>query len=288
MIITKLIGGLGNQMFQYAAGRQLAYKLGVELKLDILDFDHYKLRKYELDVFNIQENFATAEEIADLTILKRNIIERFISRLLHKPYRPLPTYIKESFNSEIMNMYDGVYLDGYWQSEKYFADIIEIIREEFIITTTQEGLNRKLADQIKSCNSVSLHIRRGDYVSNPETNKAHGICDIDYYLHCIEHLTKTVEHPHFFAFSDDIEWVRQNLKIPYPITFIENNGQDKSYEDLRLMSQCKHHIIANSSFSWWGAWLNPNEDKIVFAPRKWFANKDANIQDRIPNQWIII
>ena len=285
MIITKLIGGLGNQMFQYAAGRQFAHKLGVELKLDISGFDHYNLRKYELSIFNIREKFATHEEIAELTNPKKSMFERFNSWLFHKPYESLPTHIIEKFNSTIINLSDGVYLDGYWQSEKYFVDIEKIIRNEFVAIYPQEGLNLELANQIKSCNSISLHIRRGDYVSNPKTNKIHGTCDVDYYMRCIQHITKTVKSPHFFVFSDDIEWARLSLKLPYPIIFIDNNGPEKNYEDLRLMSLCKHNIIANSSFSWWGAWLNPNLEKIIIAPKKWFRDTSINTSDLIPENW---
>lgn len=290
MVITRLIGGLGNQMFQYAAGRRLAHVLGTELKLDITEFDNYKFRTfrtYSLGNFNIREKFASLEEVAALT--RPTILERIRAKVLRKPPRPPQTYIREKhfhFDPEIMRLPDGVYLDGYWQSEKYFADIAEINRREFTVKVPQAGKNKELGEQINSRESVSLHVRRGDYASDPQTNKMHGCCGKDYYLCCVEHVTQLVKNPHFFIFSDDPEWTRDNLKLPYPMTLVEHNVGNKDYEDLRLMSQCKHHIIANSSFSWWGAWLNPRKDKMVLAPKQWFAKRKASTQDLIPAQWL--
>ena len=289
MIIVRLIGGLGNQMFQYAAGRRLAHVLGVELKLDIAGFENYKLRTYSLGNFNIQENFASAEEVGALRTLKRGMVERVLAKVLHKR----STHIRQKhfhFDPAIPTLADGVYLDGYWQSEKYFADIAEIIRREFTVKFPQTGKNRDLAEMIASRESVSFHVRRGDYVSNPKMKQEHGTCEPDYYSRCVEQLTRTVKGPHFFVFSDDPEWSRDNLKQPYPTTFVGHNKTDKDYEDLRLMSQCRHHIIANSSFSWWGAWLNPRKDKMVFAPRQWFAEEQQaskKTDDLLAATWII-
>lgn len=287
MIIVRLIGGLGNQMFQYAAGRRLAHVLGVEFKLDITGFEHYPLRKYYLENFNIKENFASLKEIRALT--KRPIVERVLSWTLHRPPRTASTYIREKlsfhFDSDILSLPDGIYLDGYWQSEKYFADIAGIIRREFTVKTPQMGKNKELAEMVTATESVSLHIRRGDYVSNPSTNSILGVCNLDYYTRCVEHLTQTVKNAHFFVFSDDPEWVHENLKLSYPMTLIDHNGADKNYEDLRLMSQCKHHIIANSTFSWWGAWLGQRRDKMVFAPKSWHACEKFDTRDLIPDKW---
>ena len=289
MIIVKLIGGLGNQMFQYAAGRRLAHKHNTQLKLDISSFGSYRLRRYGLHHFNIEATIASPEEVASLTIKKQGIAERVLRKALRWSSGPAPTYIREKhfhFDPDILNLPDGVYLDGYWQSEKYFADIAGIIRQEFTVKTPQKGKDKELAEQITSCESVSLHIRRGDFVSDSHTNQVHGTCDLDYYRRCVENFTPTVKHPHFFIFSDEPQWARDNLKLPFSTTLVDHNGVDKNYEDMRLMSQCKHHIIANSSFSWWGAWLNPIEDKLVFAPKRWFTKDNRNLHDLIPNQWI--
>lgn len=287
MIITRLIGGLGNQLFQYAVGRHLAEIHKTELKIDTSGFEAYKLHKYSLWPFNIQENFASSQEIRALT--KRPNVERVLSRTLRRPPRTTSTYIRENlsfhFDPDILSLPNGVYLDGYWQSEKYFADIAGIIRREFTVKTPQKERDKELAELTASCDSVSLHIRRGDYVSNARTNQILGTCDLDYYFHCVEYLAQTVKNPHLFIFSDDPEWARENLKLSYPMTLVDHNGADKNYEDLRLMSECRHHIIANSTFSWWGAWLKPGKDKMVFAPKSWHAGKKFDTTDLIPDEW---
>ena len=290
MIITKLIGGLGNQLFQYAVARHLAEIHRAVLKIDISGFETYKLHKYSLWPFNIQENFASPEELTALRVRKQGIVERVIRLVLPRPPKPAPTYIREKklfhFDPDILNLPDSVYLDGSWQSEKYFVDIEAVIRQEFTVRTPQRGKDKELAELIASCESVSLHIRRGDYVSNFHTAQILGTCDLDYYFRCVECLTQTVKHPHFFIFSDEPEWARDNLKLSYPTTPVAHNKADKNYEDLRLMSQCKHHIIANSSFSWWGAWLGQYPEKRVFAPRYWVKSNAYSVRDLIPDEWI--
>jgi len=290
MIIVKIIGGLGNQLFQYAVGRHLAEIHKTELKIDILGFKAYKLHKYSLWPFNIQEKFASAEEVAVFGVRRRGIAERAIRRVLRRPPKFPPTYIREKqgsqFDPDVLNLSDVVYLYGSWQSEKYFKNIEEIIRKEFTVKFPLEGKNLELAEQIESCEAVSLHIRRGDYISDPKTNEVHGVCGLDYYLCCVEKLTATVGNPHFFVFSDEPEWARDNLGLHYPTTIVAHNGADKNYEDMRLMSQCKHHIIANSSFSWWGAWLNPRPGKLVYAPQQWFAHDKWGFQDIVPTEWL--
>ncbi|HBE43978.1 MAG TPA: alpha-1,2-fucosyltransferase [Deltaproteobacteria bacterium] len=290
MIVVRLIGGLGNQLFQYAVARHIAEINGAVLKLDISGFETYKLHKYSLWPFNIKENFASLKEITTLMTLKQGIVGSIIRRILRKPPKLASTYIREKkpfqFDPDILNLSDGVYLAGSWQSEKYFADIGAIIRQEFTVKTPQAGKDRELAEQIASCESVSLHIRRGDYVSNPHTSEVHGTCGIDYYLRCVDCLTQTVKNPHFFIFSDEPEWAHNSLKLLYRTTIVGHNKADKNYEDLRLMSQCKHHIIANSTFSWWGAWLSQNPDKIVLVPKRWFKSDDYDPKDLIPDKWI--
>lgn len=276
-------------MFQYAAGRRLAYVLGAELKFDISCFSKNVLRNYALGVFNVQECFAKSDEVSRLTIQRQGFLERINLKISRIPHNTPSTWIKEEyfhFNPKVLNLSDDVYLDGYWQSEKYFKDVEEIIRRDFTIKIPQAGRNKELASLINSCESVSLHIRRGDYISNPHTKQFHGICDLNYYYLCIEQVVKKVERPHFFLFSDDPEWVRENLKVPYPMVLVDHNTTEYAYEDLRLMRQCKHHIIANSTFSWWGAWLNPNPAKLVFAPRQWFSTKEQNDADLIPVNWM--
>lgn len=288
MIIVRIMGGLGNQMFQYAAGRRLAAAHNTVLKLDISDFKEYNLHDYGLSVFSIKELFATPEEIELLKEPESGSFKRNLKKILRRPNKLGITHIRESqyhFDPEILTMPDSVYLDGYWQSEKYFSDISEIIRNEFAVTLPQTDKNMELAQQITSCESVSLHVRRGDYVTDEKTNTIHGTCDLGYYARCIKRLAQTVHHPCFFIFSDDPDWAEENLRISHPVTFIGHNGPKKNYEDLRLMSQCRHHIIANSSFSWWGAWLNRYPDKLVLSPSRWFKEEKFDTKDLIPSTW---
>ena len=288
MIIAKLIGGLGNQLFQYALARYLADAHNTELKIDTSAFEEYKLHKYSLWAFNIIENFASKQEIMKMTKYNPGILQKTIAKIVRKK-RPFSGYIEEkvfNFDPAILKAPADVLLFGYWQSEKYFKNISDILMKEFMVKFPQQDKDKEIASYILSCNAVSLHIRRTDYVSNIKTNNNHGVCDLSYYNKCIEKIHLLVDNPHFFVFSDDCAWAHDNLKQFEPITIVEHNGPDKNYEDLRLMSQCKHHIIANSSFSWWGAWLNPNSDKFVIAPQKWFNNRKINTSDLIPNSWI--
>lgn len=289
MIIVRLTGGLGNQFFQYAVARHLSEIHSTELKLDISLFETYKLHKYSLSPFKVHEHFASPEEAAELTVQEQGKIGRVMARALRMPPKSASMHIREKhfhFDPDILNLPDSVYLDGYWQSEKYFKDIEEIIRKEFTVKFSLAGMNLKLAGQIKNCEAVSLHIRRGDYVFHPEHNKIHGTCNLNYYSRCVEEITQTLKNPHFFIFSDEPEWARDNLRLPYASTLVAHNRADRNYEDMRLMSLCKHHIIANSTFSWWGAWLNPMENKIIFAPKRWFAESELNTKDIIPPQWL--
>jgi len=287
MIIVKLKGGLGNQLFQYALGRSLSTAHKVEFKIDISIFKTYKLHAYSIGPFNIQKNIASHEEVKALTDRKLGIVESLLRRSLHRPAAPASTYIAEKhfhFDPDILELKDGVYLDGYWQSEKYFINITEIIRRQFTVKTQQTGKDKEIAQHISSCDSVNLHIRRGSYLTFPHNN-VHGACSMDYYFRCVEHLTGTIKHPHFFIFSDDPQWAYDNLKLSYPVTIIDHNGPEKDYEDLKMMTLCKHHIIANSTFSWWGAWLCKNPQKMIFAPQKWFIKDKPDTKDLIPEGW---
>jgi hypothetical protein len=290
-VITELLGGLGNQLFQYAIGRRIAELNKMDLKLDISQFQEYKLRKYRLGNFRIRENFSTAED-AENIIVNRNINKFYLNCPVFRPNKRI-MLIREKwrgfdYNQRYLSIRNNIYLSGYWQSEKYFREIASIIRKEFQLKDRPSEPSRKIAEVIESCDSVNLHIRRGDYVSNPETNQCHGLCTLDYYNAAVNRLASRVRNPYFFVFSDDIPWARENLKLSFPTEFVFHNGADRDYEDLWLMSLCKYHIIANSSFSWWGAWLSSNSDKIVIAPKKWFNNSKLNTDDLIPSFWIKI
>ena len=292
MILSKIIGGMGNQMFQYAAGRALSLQLGQPLRLDISCFVGYGLHHgFELHrVFNCQS------EIADESDLRRILgwqyssgIRKLVARQRLAMFRNNGFIVEPYFHywPDIKNVPQDCYLDGYWQSERYFKDVASVIRADFTFKTSLANRNAEIAEHIGQLNSVSLHIRRGDYATDPNTNATHGLCSLDYYRKAVQFVADRIRHPHFFVFSDDIAWVKDNLKIDLPCRYIDHNYDSESYNDMWLMSLCQHHIIANSSFSWWGAWLNPSPEKIVVAPKKWFANEN-NVNDLIPQEWVTL
>ena len=297
MIIAKFIGGLGNQMFQYAAGRAVSVRSGTEFKTDISGYDNQSdlitPRSYELASFRIQENFATVEDIIRMTGRLASTPVGLVGRLKRKLFGDGARFktghqINElgfEFCDDLLKVRNEAYLNGYWQSEKYFKDIESTIRQEFALKDEYSVENTKLAQEIKGLNSVSLHIRRGDYVTDERTNKYHGTCSLEYYAQAIKYVADKVADIHVYVFSDDIEWVKQNLRVGHSATYV-SDGTFNNVQEMILMSYSQHNIIANSSFSWWGAWLNDNPDKIVIAPKKWFNEGDKDTKDLIPESWI--
>lgn len=292
MIIVRLIGGLGNQMFQYAFGKALALKYNTILKFDtlsLLDRSNtlYTHRDYELDVFDIEKNVASSLHINKFKN-STSVIAKILTNL--SPKLSYKTINEEGFvfDSNDLKEKTNLYLNGYWQSEKYFIEYEAQIRKSFFFKKEASLDNKQILKQIKETASVSVHFRRGDYVSLESAKEVHGVCSFDYYYRAIEMIASKEKNPFFYIFSDEPEWVKENFKLNFPSLIIAHNSGKKSYEDLRLMSACKHNIIANSSFSWWGAWLNENNKKIVIAPRLWFLNRTVNTEDLIPVKWIRI
>lgn len=293
MIITKILGGLGNQMFQYAAGRSLALANGSELKLDISGFSTYGLHNgYELDLFQIDADIATIEDLRMLAGAQSKI-PQFIRQKLRLTKS---SHIKEdgkAFDPSFFKIKEPVYLDGYWQSYEYLEPFKAQIKRDFTFKRALMGKNLQIAENITNSNAVSVHIRRGDYVTNQTFAKVHGFVGIDYFNRAIQHIDEAVSSPTFFVFSDDFEWANVNLRLEGKVVFVSHNTGKDSFEDMRLMSMCKHNIIANSSFSWWGAWLNDNSNKIVIAPRQWFAdrsvvtNYENFLKNLLPNSWLL-
>lgn len=279
MIIVKLRGGLGNQMFQYAIGRSLALKNNTKLKFDVTELAQDKLRDCELDILNIHSSIASRLEMIFIHKFSKNII----SKILGQHY----FYIEEKdryFSAPIMETRGNIYLDGYWQSENYFRDIRNIIIKEFTIRAEPDERNKSMLEKIGNSNSVCIHVRRKDYIDNKKTSEFHGICSLEYYHNAVKIIEEKASNPKFFVFSDEPQWTRVNLKLKYPTTYVDINNPEKGYEDLRLVLNCKHFIIANSSFSWWGAWLSNNRDKTICAPKRWFVSADEG--DIIPKSWI--
>jgi hypothetical protein len=182
------------------------------------------------------------------------------------------------FSVKILLLPQNTYLNSYLQSEKYFNDIDTVIRKDFTLKTLAVD-NAMTLEKLNLPNSISHHVRRGDYVSNPLINSFLGVCPVQYYECAVKIITERIRNPQFFIFSDDTEWVKQNLKLDFPVSYQDINN--KPYYDLYRMSQCSHNIIANSSFSWWAAWHNDNPEKIVFAPQNWFADKRIDCSDRL-------
>jgi Glycosyl transferase family 11 len=178
------------------------------------------------------------------------------------------------------------YVVGYWQSERYFAAHADQIRRDFTPSKPLEPENAVIAAVISGTTAVSLHVRRGDYVSDAKTQAVHGVCGLDYYARAMAHIEAQIASPRYIVFSDDPDWTRANLTSPHPMTFVTANPPSRGFRDLQLMSLCRHHIIANSSFSWWGAWLNGRADKIVVAPAQWFASGGKDARDLVPKGWV--
>jgi len=292
MVISHILGGIGNQMFQYATARALSLSIGRPLYLDIQDFTGYKLHSgFQLSsIFNMNVKFADTELIEKvLGFRNQKIIKKLIKRPSFKYLRGC-NFIMEPhahYWPQIEAVFDDCYLYGYWQSEKYFKEYEKFIREDFHFRNSLNSQNAALKYEIDERTAVSIHIRRGDYVSDVKTTQIMNVCGIKYYRDAIHMILSQVNSPHFYIFSDDMQWVRKNLSVPHPVTYVEHNSGKNSYIDMQLMGACKHHIIANSSFSWWGAWLNPNPKKIVVAPSKWFVNSNNDV-DVVPSTWVRI
>jgi len=279
MVTVRLSGGLGNQMFQYALGRTIAHRQGTSLALDVSSFPDRKRRQYSLGVFKIVEKFAPGgpprqTRLRDLGL--RLGLPGF-TRILRE--RSFP------FDPSVLEASGKVYLKGYWQSEKYFKEIEDIIRHEFCFKSEPDEENAAMAEKVKAVTSVCVHVRRTDKANSPSSMKIHGTCPVEYYRNAAAWVSSQTSNSHFFVFSDEPDWARANLELPGPTTFVSHNGLDKGYEDLRLMALCRHHIIANSTLSWWGAWLS-NSGGVVVAPKKWFKIEGKDTRDLIPERWV--
>lgn len=293
MIIVNLKGGLGNQMFQYATGLALADKNETQLLLDTSSYsssqntNNETPRNFDLDRFKITAHDATAEQMETIKYPYGSLsrILRDISKKVFKQYYEdyHPDFLDRV--SQKLSRGKDFYLDGYFQSEKNFSGIRDQLLKEFSLK--DKFVDDRVKDflkQIETTNSIAIHIRRGDYANDPKTTNYHGLLPILYYREAMELMMETVEHPHFYIFTDDTEWVKENLKISGSNTYVAGTGLSY-HQEFYLMTKCKHHIIANSSFSWWGAWLSQNPSKNVIAPKKWTV-KNTEHPNIIPEGWI--
>lgn len=278
MIISKLMGGLGNQMFQYAVARNLSLKHNVELKIDLSFLNNRNMgsnfvyRDYDLNLFNIKPDF----EID------------FSKRIVHSN-QPHFHYSKSYIDSISNLLLEGnsVLLDGYWQSPFFFSEFEKQIRKDFEFINKVEnetGEIKEMLNLIESTNSVMLNVRRTDYLNT----SFHGVMGLDYLNQSKEIIESKVENPHYFIFSDDVEWCRENIQFEN-MTLVDHRYKGEKFGFyLQLMSKCKHFIIPNSTFAWWAAWLNTDEEKVVIAPKQWFTDNNINTADLIPSNWIRI
>jgi hypothetical protein len=304
MIITRLTGGLGNQMFQYAAGLALAEQRRTVLKLDVSWFREYAEyeahNRYALSCLNVTEQFATQEEIDRVRGIQLTRTERWtvaLARALR-----LRRYVARhasgglwhypphgGFYPEFSTLPDSTYLDGMFQSEQFFASFATILRLHFSFRYPPQPAVEAMAQRIRENGpSVAVHFRRGDYVRNSTFSKEIGALGLDYYDKAIAHVRALHPTSTLYIFSDDIDGVEREFRPPGPHVFVRATQPWHAYDKIRLMGLCHHAIISNSTFAWWAAWLNPSPTKLVVAPDPWFADRRPHGDDLVTASWIRI
>lgn len=274
MLMLRMTGGLGNQMFQYAIYQELLSR-GKEVCIDdFTEYDGSETHHKSIEkVFGVTYRKGTLKEYNRLTDSSKMIFKRVKRKLLGRKQKVYQEKDAIKYEEKVFG-YEDAYLIGYYQSEKYFADVHELIRKQFAFK--EELITDKAKEYlecIESGNSISVHIRRGDYVKEKFAPIYGGICTMEYYRSAMNYMRQNVDNPKFFFFTNDPEWVKANM-MEDDCILVEGNDENAGYIDMMLMSKCKHNIIANSSFSWWGAWLNSYSDKIVVAPSKWLNNTE--------------
>jgi hypothetical protein len=288
--VTRLIGGLGNQLFQYAMGRAVSIRNRTELVLDVEGFNDYKVRAYSLHFFALAQRFPNAEEEGMIRTRgqeapprKRGWLGLFSKRVRH--LRVIQEELFSGCHPELLSAPPDTYLDGYWQCPEYFQHIEEILRSDFRIIKPLSSQNQEILKKIHGSEAVSVHVRRGDYVTDSSANQLHGTCEPAYYNRAFSHMLNYCAEPRFFIFSDEPDWVRNNLKLPERHYIVQSPPGTLDFEDLWLMSSCRHHIMANSTYSWWGAWLNSNKSKRVIGPKQWYRSRPEPVGLFLPD-WI--
>ena len=288
IVVSRITSGLGNQLFQYALARSLAVQNNASLYFDL----SYYNQTYATDTVRLFKLHNFAIDYRVLSTSPYQYVSKATKLLPNRTLKPLVEFVAEKqfhFSPDVFRATARfVTLEGFWQSERYFGRHSDVIRRELTFRRQTGPTFERYKYEIEHTeHPVSLHIRRGDYVNHPEFSQSFGFVGLDYYQKAVAFLTERLPTARFFIFSDDADWVKQNLMIANPHTFVTNTGTDADLDDLQLMSRCQHHIIANSSFSWWGAWLNADRQKIVIAPKQWFRNKpDWNTTDLIPSNWL--
>lgn len=293
MVKVALTGGLGNQMFQYAFARNIAVKNKSSLCLNTsylqskLPFKNLATQmRYELDIFNIHaqisHNFFQSKYAYPFAKIEHILKDLWNSKKLNE--------VREShfhFQPALLHTKDNCYIKGNFQSHKYFIEIEDVIRNDFSFKNKLTNENLAWQHQIENSNAVSIHFRRGDYITLKQNVNKFAQIPFSYYQNAIQHIAEKIENPVFFIFTDDVHWIKSNFTTEFPYYIVENNNTaTTNYLDMQLMSKCKHNIICNSTFSWWAAWLNANKNKIVIAPNRWFTDDKINSNDIYPSDWI--
>lgn len=286
MVIVKIWGGLGNQLFQYSFGKYLAQVLGTQVKYDVQttnSLSSFTQRDFVLSAFNASIDIATKAEVD----VKRYFHNIHLARIERKLAQQLPFIFPKHLVEkniplppEKLLLRDNCYYEGYWQSYKYLLPVQELLKMELTLQKPLRPLAKNMLNKIGSSLSAAIHIRRGDYLAHPHFIN----CTAAYYREAIAYLKQENDGIQFYLFSDDIQWCRENFTGP-EFTFIEGNS---NYEDLWLMSCCKHQVIANSTFSWWAAWLNSNPGKKIVAPAMWHTKKNHRESSLLPPEWVIL
>ena len=288
-VIVRIYGGLGNQLFMYACGLALACRRQAPLLMDVGFLTSEQYRPFGLGIFNLRATFAESETVRRI----RGFGDNKLSREWFHFRRSLglaryPDYVREKgwrFDPQVVTAATPCYLKGHWMSERYFSDHAADIRQDLTFREPPTGRNAEIAAEIAaSSDSVSIHVRRGDYLAG-SNSAIYASLGQTYYRRALAAMRQRVPQPRFFCFSDDPQAARRELDLPADSVFVEHNGT-VAHEDLRLMSLCRHHIIANSTFSWWGAWLATASDQVVIAPHQWWIHPDYDDTDIIPERWL--
>ena len=282
MIVTQIHGGLGNQMFQYAVGRRAALAAREPLGLDLTVMATYRVHRYGLDQFALPAAPTVVSVDGDAFSRGRGLA-RLCNKILRRDRDVRETAFP--FEPRILDLRGPARLIGFWQSEKYFSDIAPTLRADFALAKPMLDARRAVRDAIEACEAISVHVRRGDYVSNPKAAAVHGACSLDWYARAVALAAEGAAEPVFFVFSDDPVWAKDNLSLPARAVFVAPQADGRDAEDMHLMAACRRHVIANSTFSWWGAWLDPRPDARVIAPAQWFATDRQDTRDLIPERW---
>ena len=289
MIIIRLKGGMGNQMFQYALGIKLADALNTELRLDLSSLldrskGEFVYRNYDLPIFQVNDQLLMREGFLK-TIYKPKISR--ITKMLRQYINSGKTHIKEKhfhFESKLIaHPMDNAIYEGWFQSPKYFKGVEDKIRKEFQFKEPILESSKSLFEKIKTTNAVCLNVRRTDFLKVDTLNTT----DKNYFFNAANYIAGQVENPVFYIFSDDVEWCRKNIVMDYPIEVIGHEHKGRKFGNyMQLMIACKHFIIPNSSYAWWAVWLNGHPEKIVVAPKNWFNDPKINTTDLVPSEWI--